>query len=90
VKDFGGLPKGNHVEIKFKLLEEIYQPGKGLTSSILSSFGKEFIVVFLMSTLGTCFALLSPFLINFILKFVEDKNSDTLYGFQLLGYLVAS
>ena len=62
----------------------------GLTKLIMKVFASDFILAFLLCSVGTCCAMASPFLVNMILKFVEEKNPDTQYGLQLLGYLFVS
>lgn len=77
---------------KLKLLEVNYaqNKGKSLLKAVLYTFKKEFAVAFGSCLVGTMLSFLSPFIINMIITFLESKNPDSIYGFQLLGILIAT
>ena len=43
-----------------------------------------------LNLIQTSLDLLSPFIVNWIINFLEEKNEDTLYVFELLASLVVS
>jgi len=92
VTDFGGLREDDRVIIKSKQLMTNYSQmkNKSLVKAIFKTFKIEFIFAFLLCLVGTCFSFLSPFLINWILTFLENRDTDTKKGMYYLAYLVTS
>ena len=74
IDDFGGLPAEYQVQEKFEKLLKNYKNKTGLVGVIFKTFQKDFILAFLLCIVGTVFSFASPFIINWILRFLNDPS----------------